>query len=49
MNKIIRRLKRRESDTYFLPQKVQDIIPIKTVWEDGIFEVGRKFSRSTLR
>lgn len=47
MNKIIRRLKRRESDTYFLPQKVQDIIPIKTVWEDGIFEVGRKFSRTT--
>lgn len=47
MNKIIRRLKRRESDTYFLPQKVQDIIPIKTVWEDGIFEVGQKFSQTT--
>lgn len=47
MNKIIRRLKKRESDAYVIPQKVQDIIPIETVWQDGIFHVGQKFSQTT--
>ena len=35
-----------ERDTFFVPHSVQDSIPIKRVYGDGIFEVGGKFSKS---
>ena len=30
-----------DKDRYVPPRRVQDIIPIKTIWEDGVFQVGR--------
>ena len=29
-----------------MPKKVQDLIPIKCIWPDGIFKVGNKFSKT---
>ena len=46
MIKTIRRLIRQEKEKYKVPRKVQDIIPVKTIWNDGIFRVGNKFSKT---
>ncbi len=46
MLKTIRRLIRQEKEKYKVPGKVQDIIPVKTIWNDGIFKVGNKFSKT---
>ena len=37
----IRRLLSRDKEKYRVPRKVQDIIPIKAIWPDGIFLTGR--------
>lgn len=31
-----------KKDNFFIPHSVQDTIPIKTVWEDGIFQLASK-------
>lgn len=46
MIKTIRRLMHQEKERYRLPGKVQDVIPIQTMWEDGIFQSGSKFSKT---
>ncbi|NJE74383.1 DUF87 domain-containing protein [Pseudoflavonifractor sp. SW1122] len=46
MNRIIRKLKQREKEPFHIPGKVQDILPIRRAWEDGVFQVGKKFSRT---
>lgn len=46
MNRIIRKLKQRENEPFRIPSKVQDILPIRCAWEDGVFQVGKKFSRT---
>lgn len=46
MNRIIRKLKQREQEPFHIPGKVQDILPIRCAWEDGVFQVGKKFSRT---
>jgi len=35
-----------DRERYTVPRKVQDIIPIKRIWTDGIFLVGSKFAKS---
>ena len=29
-----------------MPRKVQDVIPIRRIWKDGIFQVGGRFSKT---
>ena len=35
-----------EKEKYKIPRKVQDTIPIRCIWHDGIFRVGNKFSKT---
>jgi hypothetical protein len=35
-----------EKEKYRVPRKVQDVIPIKRIWPDGIFLVGNKFAKT---
>ena len=46
MLKSVRNVIRTDREKYKVPRKVQDIIPIKRIWPDGIFLVGNKYSKS---
>ena len=35
--KTLKNIKRHEKVRFAIPRSVQDIIPVKTVWQDGIF------------
>ena len=35
-----------DRERYKVPRKVQDVIPIRRIWLDGIFLVGNKFVKS---
>ena len=37
---------RMDKEKYEVPRSVQDMIPIRRIWPDGIFQVGNKFSKS---
>ena len=41
MNKLLRRILNRDKERYKVPRKVQDIIPVKAMWPDGMFLTGR--------
>ena len=44
--KILNKLFKQDKEKFVIPRNVQDIIPIKTLWEDGIFLVGKnKYSK----
>ena len=36
----------REKERFAIPKSVQDAIPIRRIWPDGIFQVGNRFSKS---
>ena len=40
MMKSIRTLVRQDREKYVIPRRVQDVIPIQKIWEDGIFLTG---------
>ncbi len=42
MMKSIRTLVRQDREKYVIPRRVQDVIPIQKIWEDGIFLTGRR-------
>ena len=42
----IKPIRDREKEKYKIPRKVQDTIPIRCIWHDGIFRVGNKFSKT---
>lgn len=42
----IKPIRDREKEKYKIPRKVQDTIPIRCIWQDGIFRVGNKFSKT---
>ena len=45
--KTLNRLFKRDKEKFIVPRSAQDIIPIKAIWEDGIFQVSKnKFSKS---
>ncbi len=44
MIKSIKSVISQDKERFTVPKKVQDIIPIKCIWEDGVFKVGSKFS-----
>ena len=45
--KTLNKLFKRDKEKFVVPRSAQDIIPIKAIWEDGIFLVGKdKYSKS---
>ena len=46
MIKSIKSILSTDKEKYKVPKKVQDVIPIKRIWPDGIFLVGSKFVKS---
>lgn len=47
MIKTLNNILKQDKERFVIPKSVQQAIPIKTVWENGIFKIGRnKFSRS---
>ena len=46
MIKSYSRLKKQNKDKYKIPKTVQDTIPIDTIYKDGIFCLGNKYSKS---
>lgn len=45
MMKTLQRLLKQDKERYRVPRKVQDVIPIKRIWNDGIFLVGSKYTK----
>ena len=41
MLKTLKNLFKQDKEKFIVPKSVQAVIPIKTIWEDGIFLVGR--------
>lgn len=46
MIKSIKTIMRQDRVPYYIPRRVQDVIPIQSIWPDGIFKVGMKFSKT---
>ena len=46
MIKSIKAILAQDKEKFKVPRKVQDLIPIKNIWPDGILKVGNKFSKS---
>ena len=46
MMKSISNILKTDKERYKVPRKVQDVIPIKRIWTDGIFLVGNKYAKS---
>ena len=40
MIKTIKTMAKQEKERYNVPRKVQDVIPVRRIWPDGIFLVG---------
>ena len=47
MIKTLKKIFKLDKEKFKVPKSVQDIIPAKAIWEDGIFLVGKnKYSKS---
>ena len=46
MIKSLQTMLKMDQEHFEVPRSVQDMIPIRSVWPDGIFQVGNKFSKS---
>ncbi|NEZ42609.1 VirB4-like conjugal transfer ATPase, CD1110 family [Paenibacillus alvei] len=46
MIKTLRRIIKQDKERFIIPKGVQQVIPIRAIWPDGIFFVGSKFSKS---
>ena len=46
MMKTLSKLFKQDKERYTVPRKVQDLIPIRRIWRDGIFMVGNKFAKT---
>ena len=46
MTKTLAAAKRQERVKFKVPRSVQDAIPIRRIWTDGIFQVGNQYSKS---
>ena len=44
--KALSKLFKLDKERYTVPRKVQDVIPIRRIWKDGIFMVGNKFAKT---
>ncbi len=45
MIKTLSNVQKQDKEKYRVPRRVQDVIPIKRIWSDGIFLVGNKYSK----
>jgi len=46
MKKLMQTLFKQDTERYRIPRRVQDIIPIQCIWDDGIFKVDGRFTKS---
>ncbi len=46
MLKTLKAVLKQDKEHYRIPKRVQDVIPIQKLWNDGIFQVGNRFSCS---
>lgn len=46
MIKSITRFQKQRKERYRIPKRVQDLIPINCIWEDGIFHSGGQYSKT---
>ncbi|WP_094546402.1 VirB4-like conjugal transfer ATPase, CD1110 family [Petroclostridium xylanilyticum] len=46
MIKTLQKIMKQDKERFIVPGGVQQAIPIRTIWPDGIFRVGNKFSKS---
>ena len=46
MIKYLRNLLKNDKESYKVPKSVQDYIPIQKMWEDGIFKVGNRYTKT---
>jgi len=46
MIKTLQKIIKQDKERFVVPRGVQQAIPIRTIWPDGIFRVGNKFSKS---
>ena len=46
MIKTLQNALKQDREGFDLPQSVQDAIPIRRLWPDGIFQFGSKFSKT---
>ena len=44
--RVLSKILRQDKEKFTIPRSVQDVIPIKCIWEDGIFKVGKKYSKT---
>ena len=44
--KAIKQVMKKDHEPYRVPKRVQDVIPIKSMWRDGIFLVGTRYSKT---
>ncbi len=48
MIKTIKTMSKQEKERYTVPRKVQDVIPIRRIWKDGIFLCGTRYSKDDM-
>ncbi|OPY59766.1 MAG: AAA-like domain protein [Pelotomaculum sp. PtaU1.Bin065] len=46
MIKTLQKIMKQDKERFIMPKGVQQAIPIRAIWPDGIFRVGNKFSKS---
>ena len=49
MIKTLKTLFKQDKEKFIVPKSVQAVIPLKTMWEDGIFLVGRNKYAKTFK
>ena len=47
--KSLKRMRKNEKEKFVIPKSVQDVIPIKAVYKDGIFLVGNNLYSKTFK
>ena len=46
MTRSVKAMQKLDKEKYKVPRKVQDLIPIKRIWADGIFQTGTRYDMS---
>ena len=49
MIKTLKNLFKQDKEKFVVPKSVQSVIPIKTIWEDGVFLVGKNKYAKTFK
>lgn len=43
MTRSVKAMQKLDKEKYKVPRRVQDLIPIKRIWADGIFQTGTRY------